>query len=119
MYMAFLLSAKHPGSIQIFTAVVWVFLGSIEALSRFLTYWDLGSFGLHERRLWNTREVPWQEVTHVGAWNPERPSSDFLAIDYARPAPISDRGSVIANPEDRQQFIDALRRFAPQASFDV
>jgi hypothetical protein len=43
----------------------------------------------------------------------------MLQVDYARPAPMSDRGHVLANPEDREQFIRTLRRFAPQATFDV
>jgi hypothetical protein len=32
---------------------------------------------------------------------------------------MSDRGHVLANPEDREQFIAAMHRFAPQATFEV
>jgi hypothetical protein len=82
-----------------------------------LVYWDLDSAGLHERRLWGERKIPWQEVIRVSAWNPEQTSSDFLAVHYARSAPMSDRGSVIANPDDRKQFLAGLRRYAPLTVF--
>ena len=97
----------------------WIFNAAIIVLTKLFVYWDVNSGCLRERRLWNTKEVAWQEVTHVGAWNPKQPASDTLAIHYARSTPMSDRGDVIAAPEDRQQFIAALRRFAPHATFDV
>jgi hypothetical protein len=102
-----------------FMSFFWIINASTIVLTNVLVYWDVNSNCLRERRLWHTREVAWSEVTHVGAWNPEQPASDTLAIHYARPAPMSDKGDVIANPDDRQQFIAALRRFAPQATFDV
>ena len=86
-------------------------------LMQIFVYWDVDDDGLRERCLRNTREVAWREVQHVGGW--PKPWSDSLAIDFARPAPLSDRGSIIANPEDREEFISTLRRFAPQAAFDV
>jgi hypothetical protein len=82
-------------------------------------YWDVDDDGLRERRLWKTKEVAWRNVRHVGAWNPSQPASDYLAIDFARPAPTPGRSRIIAHPEDRTAFIAALRRFAPQAVFDV
>jgi hypothetical protein len=100
-------------------SVLIVLLAIQRVLLHAFVYWDVLSDGLRERRLWNTREVAWREVQHVGGWRPSQPSSDSLAIDFARPAPLSDRGSIIANPEDREEFIAALRRFAPQAAFDV
>jgi hypothetical protein len=100
-------------------AVIFVILASQRVFSQVFIYWDLDSDFLRERRLWNKREVAWKEVTHVGSWHPKQPSSDYLAVYYARPEPMSDRGSIIANPEDRAQFVAALRRYAPQAKFDV
>jgi hypothetical protein len=94
-------------------------MASVRALSQAFIYWDVDPEGLRERRLWGTKSVPWQEVVHVGSWHPNHPASDYLEIDYARPAPIYDRGSVIANPDDRSGFLSALRRFATQANFEV
>ena len=88
-------------------------------LNHIFVYWDIDSIRLFERRLWNTREIPWCEITNIASWTPDQPSSDFLEVSFARPAPMSDRGSVIANPEDREAFIAALHKFAPQAEFDV
>ncbi len=94
-------------------------LAAIEILKEVFIYWELDADGLCERRFWTEKKIPWQEVIRVSAWNSEQPSSDFLAIDYARSAPMSDRGSVIANPEDRQRFLADLYRYAPQAAFEV
>jgi len=80
-------------------------------------YWELDSTSLRERRFWNTKEIQWGEVTHVGGF--VRPSSDHLEVDFAHPAPMSESGRIIARPEDRQQFLAALHRFAPQAHFEV
>jgi hypothetical protein len=95
-----------------------IIFASVIVLSQVFVYWDLDSHCLRERRLWGKRQVPWEEVTRVSAWN-EKPSSDFLAIHYSRRGPMSDDGSIIANPQDRQQFLVELHRYAPQAVFDV
>ncbi len=81
----------------------------------FFVYWDLDADRLRERRLFRTTEVPWQEVTHIGPWG----KTLYLVVEHAREAPMSDRGRVIANPEDRSGFISLVLRYAPQASFDV
>lgn len=101
-----------------FLALFFLVMASLQVLNHFFIYWDIDPAGLRERRLWSTREIHWREVTHIGGW-PSQPSSDSLQIDFARPAPISERGSVIANPEDRGGFIAALHKFAPEAEFDV
>jgi hypothetical protein len=98
------------------TACIWTIVASLFILHHIFIYWELDSDSLKERRFWNKKEVAWKEVTHVGN---SAPTSNFLAVDYARPAPMSDHGQIIANPEDRLQFIAALRRFAPNAEFDV
>jgi hypothetical protein len=113
------LGRGHHNDVLATLAVFLPVFAAFKILAQIVVYWDLDSVGLHERRLWGERQIPWQEVTRVSAWNPERPSSDFLAVHYARSAPMSDRGSVIANPDDRDQFLADLRRYAPLAVFDV
>jgi hypothetical protein len=100
-------------------AIGCVLLASERVLVQRFIYWDVDDDGLRERRLWKKKEVAWRNVRHVGAWNPKQPASDYLAIDFTRSAPAPGRSRIIANPEDRAAFIAALRRFAPQAAFDV
>jgi hypothetical protein len=84
-------------------------------LNHFLIYWDIEADHLHERRLWHTTDIPWSEVTHIGYWE----KSLCLSIDHKRTSPMSDQGSIIANPEDQSEFISAICRLAPQATIDV
>jgi hypothetical protein len=111
-------SGLHSRKID-FLAVIFVILASLRVLNQILIYWDLNSDSLREHRLWNKKEVAWVEVTHVGSWHPKQPSSDYLAIDYFSSAPLSHQGRIVACPEDRAGFLAALRKFAPQAVFDV
>jgi hypothetical protein len=117
-YVVLLSPRGSPHSAWGFTAAVWVWWAFLRILSYLFTYWELDSSSLRQHSYWSTKEVAWEEVTHVGGLN-GRPSSAVLEVDYARPAPMSDRGHILASPEDRQQFIAALRRFAPQAAFEV
>lgn len=110
---------QHHGDQRFFAVLPTLVLAVLRILSQIFIYWEINSDGLRVRRFWDEKTIPWQEVTRVGAWNPKHASSDVLAIDYFRSAPMSDQGSVIANPEDRQQFLANLRRYAPQAVFDV
>jgi hypothetical protein len=60
---------------------------------------------LPEHRLRNVREIPWRGVIHSGSWVPNQPSSDYLEINFDRSQQMSERRSIIANPEDRGGFI--------------
>lgn len=82
-------------------------------------YWDVESAGLCEHRFWKTKAVPWEEITQVSGFFTGKHPSLTITVDYSRSAPMSDRGHILADPEDRDQFIAALRRYAPNASFDV
>jgi len=109
------LSGPHKSYSGMF-AFTCVLMASQQILNHFFIYWEVRDDHLLERRLWNAREVAWNEVTHVG--NRER-NPDYLVVDHVRMAPLSERGSILANPEDRSEFIHALHRRAPQAIFDV
>lgn len=106
----------HP---QTFVLVVYIMCAAIYVIPQLLVYWDLSPEFLHERRLWSERNIAWEEVTRVSAWGQDPLSSSTLAIDYYRPAPMSDRGTIVANPIDRQQFLAEIRRHAPQATIEV
>jgi hypothetical protein len=101
-------------------AVICMFLMVLlQILSRLFVYWDLDEVSLRVQSFWTKKEIAWAEVTHVGGLVPDKPSSAYLRVDYARPAPMSEQGHILANPEDRVKFIATLRRFAPQATFEV
>lgn len=99
--------------------VPMLIFAAMRITSYFFVYWDVDATGLHERRFWGERKIPWQEVRRVSAWVETQPWSDTLAVHYSRPAPMSDAGSIIASPDGRRQFIAYLRRYAPSAQFDV
>jgi hypothetical protein len=91
--------------------------------ARRLAYWDMEADGLREHRLWRTRFVPWHDGSYVGLW--QNDSRGQLNIEYTRPEPHSITGRtalpsrIIVDPRKRQQFLDQLRRFTPQAEFET
>ena len=79
------------------------------------TVWELDADGMRRRRLWINTRIRWQDVTRVvSLWS----SSFFdLKIEYRRKGFGPRIGHVLVNPADRDQFLDTLRRFAPQAEY--
>lgn len=100
--------------------IVWLFIAVTCITNYFFVWWGIEDDGLIQHRPWNTRTIPWNEITHVGPWQPNsKPIYSYLAVNYARPAPISDRGVlVLFKPADRDGLVRALRAHAPQAAFD-
>ena len=70
-------------------------------------------------RFFATRHIAWDDIKHVGGFNGREASAAMWTVDDSREAPMSDRGQIMANPADRLEFIAALRKFAPQADFEV
>lgn len=118
-YSFVLFSQSGKSHLPFPVAEIWIFFAALQVASKLFTYWDVESDGLHERRLWNTREVPWDEITRVEPYNPNHPASPSMAIEYARTGPLSDRGQILANPADWDEFLRAMRRFAPHADFEL
>ncbi len=104
-------------------AVISIFLiALLQIASRLSVHWYLDEVSLRVQSFGTRKEVVWAEVTHVGGQAsliPGETSSACLRVDYARPAPMSEKGYILATPDDRPQFIAALRRFAPHATFEV
>jgi hypothetical protein len=118
--LGLLLSGPHHASpfLRIF-AVLWGLLGLFRVLDRFCTYWDVASDGLRERRLWSVRFIPWAQINSVAPWPDGKPMHGAVVIDFARPAPLSSTGRVIANPDRLDEFLAELREHAPQARLAV
>ena len=103
-------------------ASVWAVGPLWRVLRHYFVYWELEPACLREVRYWVKRDIPWQEVTHVGGFPATWASSDFLQVDFFHSpevTPYTGRDRLVFQPGDRDGFIAALRRFAPQATFDV
>jgi hypothetical protein len=94
-------------------------LAAIQFSSRYFVYWDLDSNGLHQRRFWSKKEIGWGTVLHVRNCIPGIRWDGTVSVYYDRPASKSGFGYVVTGPEHRMQFIEAVRKFAPQATFDL
>jgi hypothetical protein len=80
----------------------------------FLTYWELDETSLRQRKLWKRKEIAWRDVTRVGRLGF---AGKDVMISYGRAS--EDRAYSLVNPCNRERFIEALRRFATQAEFEV
>jgi hypothetical protein len=107
------------GKTEAFLAVLISLPAVFMFLSRYFIYWELAPTCIREREFWNEKEVTWNKVTHVDKYLPGLTTDHALAVWYVNPASRSGRSYIVANPEDRKDFIAALRRFAPLAIFDV
>jgi hypothetical protein len=111
--------STRRGNLLGILAAGFVLQALVRGLSHAFYYWELNADGLRQRNFWRVKTIPWEEVTWVGSAIPKQPSSGFLQVDYARPAPMSDRGQIRANPDNREQFIRTMRKYAPQATFEA
>ena len=67
--------------------IFWLFLALSCIVNYFFTWWDVDDSGLTQRRLWKTRTIPWNEITHIGPWQPNsKPIPQWLAQSNT-PAP--------------------------------
>jgi hypothetical protein len=121
LFMLVLLISEphHVDPFLRYLTVMWVVVGLVRVLSRIFIYWDVTPNGLRERRLWSARTIPWSEIASVTPWPDGKPMRGSLAIDFARPAPLSSTGRVVANPNRLDEFLAELREHATQARFAV
>ncbi|MGC2617694.1 MAG: hypothetical protein WA414_01570 [Acidobacteriaceae bacterium] len=119
--MLFLLVSgpRHASPFLRESVVVWGLAGLFRIFTRAFIYWDITPDGLCERHLSSVQTIPWSEIISVAPWPDSRRNQDTLAIDYARPAPLSATGQVLVNPSHLDEFLAALREHAPQARFTV
>jgi len=99
--------------------LIWMSLSILSVASYHFTWWEISDAGLIQKRLWSTRTIPWSEIICVGPWQPgKRPNYAWLEVGYARSAPMSDRGTLLIQPAERDALVHQLRARAPQADFD-
>jgi hypothetical protein len=108
-------------------AVFIVLVCGLGLLSQRFLYWEMDAAGLRQRsfktRIWfgKSIEIPWERVTRVGLADYKRPASSAFEIDFTRFGPfnLDPRSHLLALPTDRFRFVETMRKFAPQARFDV
>jgi hypothetical protein len=102
------------------TGFLWLFALIMYLAGYFFIWWDITDDALVERRLWNTKFIPWVDIYRVGLWRPlNKGLGGTLEIDYARTGPTPDRGSITLLPRERQAFLATLRTHAPQAAIEL
>ena len=74
---------------------------------------EIDSEALRTQSLWKKRKIPWPTISRVEL-------TDFptrISITYENSTP--ENGRILADPENREQFVSDLRRHALHATFDV
>ncbi len=103
----------YPGFAWTMLAL-WIASIPLTVLSSSLTYWEVDSTCLRQRNLWKKKEIPWTEVTRVGRFGF---TTDTIKISCGHS--VEDYGWLYAEPRNRCEFLDELRRFAPHAEFGL
>jgi hypothetical protein len=99
------------GIVQLFALLFYV--------AMYVTSWEIDEDALVQRRLWSARRVPWDEIARIGpSYIGKNPKRTWVEVEYARSAPMSERGTLLLQPEDRDGLIQELRSHAPQAEFE-
>jgi hypothetical protein len=106
---------------RVFAATAWASLALLEFLKSRFAYWDIDSDGLHQRRFGNKKEftIPWDKVIAVRNRIPGMSWDGTVSVYYELPASKLGFNHIVAVPEHRKELIAALRKFAPQATFEV
>ena len=101
-------------------ALVYVGLLLVSVFTQIFCYWEMRAEGLFERRLWSSRLIAFDEIVSIApAMLGKRHRPGWLSINFSRPAPLSDRGTLLFSPARPNDFLSALRHAAPWATFDV
>lgn len=109
---------RAPG-ISLIGVGTGLFMVMIPLVRSLFLSWECDYGGLRERAFLRvTYDIPWRDITCVNEYIPGS-DDDTLAIWYQNPRSKSGRSYLTARPNHRQQFIEALHKFAPAATIDV
>jgi hypothetical protein len=82
-------------------------------------YWEFDLASFRERAFLRvTHNIPWHDITRVNEFIPGS-EDDTLAVWYQNPKSKSGSSFLTARPNQRQQFLEALHKYAPTATIDV
>ena len=109
---------RAPG-ISLIGVGAGIVLGSVPLLRSLFLSWEFDYASLRERAFLRvTHDIPWHDVTEVSEFIPGS-KDDTLAVWYQNPKAKSGRSYLVARPNERQQFLDGVHKFAPTATIDV
>lgn len=93
----------------------------VQALSRYLIYWDIDSDGLHQRQWRSKKEltIAWDKVLCVRSAIPGVTWDGTVAVYYDYPDSKLGFRYLVTTPENRKKFVAALREQAPNATFKI
>ena len=93
----------------------------LSILKAAFVYWefDFSDGLLCERRFWAKRIVERDAILRVSGSTYWRMKPTVLKIEFARTEASFKTRRVFADPAKMQEFISALRQFAPEAAFDI
>jgi hypothetical protein len=115
------LTERHPKPLLIVNVILPALLVAYQAFGRYFIYWDLDSNGIHEWRFGSKKELlpAWDKVLVVRNFVPGVRWDGTVSVYFDDPAKKSGFSYFVTTPQHRREFIEALHRFAPQATFDV
>jgi hypothetical protein len=121
LFMAIRFLDRQPNWLVTVAPFVFLSLALIKLISRNYIYWELDSSGLHVRKIWGKKEfvVAWDKVIAVRNFIPGVSWDGKVSVYYEPPIPTNGFRYVVTTPERRNEFIAALREFAPHAKFEV
>jgi hypothetical protein len=108
---------SHLHKLNYITAGLYLYLGLHYAVGFRFKWWELRPSGLVERGPFSTRSIPYSAITIVGHWEGD---PDAIDVRYGSLDPaIFPQGSMPILTTRPTEFLEDLRRLAPQADFRI
>ena len=98
-----------------FWVACWCVVIFFSIYARFFRSLELDSGYLRKRDIFKTTTVSLAEVTRVKGLGF---SNDLVQVEFRHPMSLAKSKSIVVHPNDRTDFVSAMRQFAPQATFE-
>ena len=109
---------RAPG-ISLIGVATGLALALVPLVRSMFLYWEFDLASFRERAFLRvTHNIPWHDITRVNEFIPGS-EDDTLAVWYQNPKSKSGSSFLTARPNQRQQFLEALHKYAPTATIDV
>ena len=109
---------RAPG-ISLIGVATGLALALVPLFRSMFLYWEFDLASFRERAFLRvTHNIPWHDITRVNEFIPGS-EDDTLAVWYQNPKSKSGSSFLTARPNQRQQFLEALHKYAPTATIDV